>query len=546
MKKHDKAVIQGISKVMERYNKKEDDKQHEDDHIEIIDISNKSKKNAEEKSDNKDNKLPQNNALDSEQYGNKDNNADNAIIKSEKNNIAVVDRNLLAPHIKHDNIDLSPEEDLKLSIRPAIKFGAIILFICFSFFILWGGFAPLDNAAIAPGHIVLSGNNKSIQHLEGGIIREIMVSDGDTVQKGQILLKLEDHQAKVNLLSLKEQLYAYQAIEDRLIAERDNEDEIKFDTNVLMYDDPEVQKVIKTQRFLFNTRSLAIKGKVEVMQQRILQKKEEVSGLRSQLNAIKSQIKLVNVDLINMEKLLKQGLERRSNVLNYKRTIEELFGKQGQVQAAISAANEVIAETKLEIMNIQNDFQRNIAEELKETQVKVYDLKERIFAAQDVLDRTEIRAPNDGIAMNLQFHTIGGIIPHSSKILDIIPQNDKLLIEVKVRTQDIDSIYVGLIAKIQLGAYKSRLMPRINGKIVYVSADKVTDDRAGVVNPAEPRDFYIARIEVPDEEIQSVNLNIKLQPGMPATAFLVKGERTFLEYIISPITDSLHKAFKEA
>ena len=248
-----------------------------------------------------------------------------------------------------------------------------------------------------------------------------------------------------------------------------------------------------------------------------------------------------------MEQLLKKGLERRSNVLQYKRSLEDLLGRQGQVQSAISTASEVIAETKLEMLNIENDFQRGIAEELKEVQVKVYDLRERIIAAKDVLDRTEIRAPSGGVVTDLQYHTVGGVVSQAARIVDIIPQDDKLIIEARVKTQDIDSIYVGLEAKVQLGAYKSRLMPRINGKVIYVSADKIFDERGTMVaNPTEPRDFYIARIEVPEKEIESINLDIKLQPGMPATVFLVKGERTFLEYMISPIRDSFHKAFKEA
>ena len=168
---------------------------------------------------------------------------------------------------------ISPEDDLKKSIRPAVRFGLSVLLIGLLFFVVWGGTAPLDSAAIAPGYVVLSGKKKSIQHLEGGIIREIMIKDGDVVKKGDIIMKLEDHRSKADLFSLQEQLYSQQAIEDRLDAERDGMEEVKFDEHILMYDDPEVQKVIKTQQSLFETRGLALKGKLEVLQQRVLQKK---------------------------------------------------------------------------------------------------------------------------------------------------------------------------------------------------------------------------------------------------------------------------------
>ena len=181
-----------------------------------------------------------------------------------------------------------------------------------------------------------------------------------------------------------------------------------------------------------------------------------------------------------------------------------------------------------EIVNIKNDFQLEVINTLKDVQLKVHELKEKIMASQSTIDRTEIRAPIDGVVTNMEVSTIGGVIQPGGKILDIVPQNEKLIVEINIRPKDIDSIYPGLKAKVQLAAYKARLIPRINGNVIYVSPDKTFDERGRMIsNPNDPRHFYIAHIEIPEREIESINMDVKLQPGMPATVFIIKGKRTF-------------------
>ncbi len=430
------------------------------------------------------------------------------------------------------------EKDLRLTISGPIKLGFAVIGIGIGVFVIWGGTAPLDSAALAEGVVTVSGHHKTIQHLEGGIIEKIFVQDGQVVNKGSILIKLNDSNAKAQMQIMATQLNFANAMQARLLAERDGAEQIIWNEKAFDFSDPEIKEILRTQENLFRYRRDELKANHAIITERIAQNQEEIIGLEARKASYESQTKLVHEELKNTEDLFAKGLALRPKLLELKRHIDELTAGLAETKSRIAASRESIAENKLKMLNIENEYQKELSKELRDNHSLILDLTEKYNAIKDVVARTDIRAPSAGIVTDLQYHTVGGVIAPGHKILDIVPQNEQMIIEAKIKPQDIDSIYPGLLAKIQLGAYKSRLVPRIEGTVIYVSADKFTEQQTG-------QSYYIARITINDTQINRLNATIKLHPGMPVTVFIVKGTRTFLEYLISPIRDSFFKAFKE-
>ena len=431
------------------------------------------------------------------------------------------------------------ESKLVKHVRPAIVFGAIALAVCFGFFVIWGGLAPLDSAAVAEGTIIVRGNHKTIQHLEGGIIEKIFIKEGQLVREGDELIKLSDTSAKASVHVILSQLRFAKALEKRLLAEEQDAEEVDFSDPILDQDDSEVVMLINNQKALFALNRKAKKVQSDVYSQRILQKNEEIKAQEAKLDAVSSSSAIAKEQLAIVEDLHKKGLEAKTRLLSARDRYDQLAGEIHSTKAIIAKAKEEAYEAELHKLNAENDFYQKVAEKYKENRAHVLELEHRLQAAEDVLERTTIKAPSSGMITGLLYHTMGGVIQQGAKVMDIVPQDDKLIVEAYVMPQFIESLYVGLEAKVQLNAYKSRLVPRVLGEVTYVSADKFVNQNTGQA-------FYNIKVELDEESIESTNTDIKLYPGMPVTVFIVKGSRTFLQYMLSPIVDSFHKAFKEA
>lgn len=431
-------------------------------------------------------------------------------------------------------------KELQDAIKPAIKFGLGVVGFGFLFFIVWGGLAPLDQAAIAQGVITVAGSNKTIQHKEGGIITSINVKDGDHVKENDVLMVISDTETKASMQIITSQLNFSSAIQSRLKAQQTYADKIIWDDEGLDYSDPKITEIIETQERLFNATMNHIRAEQSVLDERILQLKEKITGLEKQLKSTQSQIRTLGDDIKVQEDLAKKGLALQPRVREYRRSLDDQIGREAQIKAEIASSNEQIAEVNLKKVSLDQELQSKVAAEMKENHSRLLELTEKYNAAKDALDRTTVRAPMAGTVTDLQYHTIGGVIAPGHKILDIVPLDAKLIVEARVQTQDIESIYPGLLTRIQLGAYKARLVPRIDGKVIYVSPDRMVDN-----TPQGQMGYYIVRIEIDQSSIDKLATEIVLTPGMPASIFIVKGERTFLQYLISPIRDSFFKAFKE-
>ena len=423
--------------------------------------------------------------------------------------------------------------------RPTILFGITAMAVIFGIFVFWSAVAPLNSAAVAVGSVILDSNKKTIQHLEGGIIDRIYVREGEFVEKDQPLIRLDETAAKARYDLLKSQFIAFKAAETRLLAERDTATDIKFSKELLALEPKStvVAENLDSQRRLFESRRRNIEGKNSVLQQKIEQSKREIQGLKAQQTSASEQIRLIRDELVGVRKLYQQKNISIQRLKALEREEANLLGRLGEHQAMESRAEQSIAEAEIEMLNLRNDFQKEVVDELRETQTQLADLEERIRASADTFKRIVITAPLAGTITDLKVHTQGGVISPGEKIADIVPQDDKLIVEAKVQPQDIDVVRSGLVARVRLSAYKTRNVPALDGVVRHVSADRFTDERTG-------QSYYLARIEIDEKELKPLK-EVELYPGMPTDVLIVTGERTLLSYLFAPITDSFNKAFRE-
>lgn len=458
-----------------------------------------------------------------------------ALVRRLKNMLARVDHwaERLLPH---DATALgSPEQ----RARPMIMLGMTLMFVLFGIIGLWSAVVPLAAGAIAPGRVVLEANRKEIQHLEGGIVKEILVREGEKVKTGQVLVRMDPTSAETRSGSVRGQYIAARAAEARLLAERDKKDTVVFADEMVKLEatDAQVRENMDAQRRLFQTRREGLEGQISVLNQKIAQSSEEIRGLREQASAANAQIAFLDEEIATVQTLLAKGIANKPRLLALQRQQAELVGQRGQAQAMVSRANQTINEAKIAILNQRTEFLNSVIAELKETQVQVATLGEQLRASSDIVRRVEVTAPIDGIVTGLAVHTVGGVIQPGDTLMALVPTGDRLIVEAQVSPQDIDVVHEGLEARVRLTAFKTRYMRPVDGKVINVSADRFEDQRTG-------QGYFLARIEIPAQELEDLG-NLTLTPGMPAEALIVTGRRTMLSYLVRPIRDSFGRAFHE-
>jgi HlyD family type I secretion membrane fusion protein len=423
--------------------------------------------------------------------------------------------------------------------RPTIVRGMWLLVVLFGVIGVWMTFWPLATGAVATGRVVVDSNRKEIAHLEGGIVKEILVREGQEVKKDQVLVRLDNTGAAARQGLLKGQYLSAKATEARLLAERDKAESVTFPADLLKDEatDPEVAKNLDAQRRLFATRQETLQGQIDVLHQKARQTEEEIGGYRQQISSANRQLSLLEEEISVVRSLLEKGNAVKPRLLALERQAADLQGQRGQAQAMVSRANQTINEAKITILNQRTEFLNNVLAELKETQLRLSDLQEQTSASDDVVRRIEIKAPIDGKITALRANTVGGIIKPGDTLMTLVPSNEKLIVEARINPQDIDVVHDGLPARVRLSAYSARYVPPVKGTVVTVSADRFDDQSTG-------QSYFIARIEIPPEEMDALE-GVKLTPGMPAEALIVTGYRTMLTYLIHPIRDSFGRAFRE-
>jgi HlyD family secretion protein len=420
-----------------------------------------------------------------------------------------------------------------------INWAGNLLVTCFVLGLgLWSSLAPLESAAIAPGVVEPESSRKTIQHLEGGIVREILVSDGDAVRTGQVLIWLDDTKARGEVQSLQGQLWDAMARDARLQAEQQGYEQVSFPAGMetVRNENTSAAAVLTAQLNLFEARRQVFQSQVAVIREKRLQVDKEILGLKAQEASVAQRLDIAREELDMVTTLVNKGLERRPRLLTLEREVADLQGRQGEIAAHISRAEQVINESQATHLKLESDRQYEIAQSLREAQNQVFQLRERLRTAEDQLSRTEVKAPEDGVVTDLRIHTPGGVIAAGAPLMDLVPRQDRLIVTARIKPEDIDVVHPGLNADVHLLPYNQRRVPRLKGVVTHVSADRLVDKRT-------EQPYYATKIRVQD--LRTVDNDIRIIPGMPAQVFITTGRGTVALYALRPLLDSFHSAFSE-
>lgn len=437
-------------------------------------------------------------------------------------------------------VTTSAQPSLLTDDRRFRRLGFLVVFAVFGGLGTWAAVAPLSSAALAPGVITVENYRKTVQHLEGGIIKTIRVRDGDSVQKDQVLATLDDTQPRAQLEVLRGQYYIAAAREARLIAQRDGLNEVRYPPNLLVHaDDPRIDDAIRIQNHTFTVRKTAHDGEISLYRRQIEQLRAKLKGLQAQITSRDRLVKSFRHELEDFEALLKEGYTERQKVRELERNLAQSEGQRGELASELAATELQISETELKILQLEKELQREVAKELGEVQAALFELREKIQSLESTVARTVVKAPEPGMVLGLSVHTLGGVIQPGGKILDIVPQDERLVVEARLSPQDIDRIQLGQMAEVRFTAFKSRDTPKIEGKLMVVSADRLVDEQTQT-------SYYLARVEITPEGLQDLaRQKLDLVPGMPAEVLINTGERTLFEYLTDPFVNTVTRSFIE-
>ena len=403
----------------------------------------------------------------------------------------------------------------------------------------WAATTVIVGAVVASGALVVDSNVKKVQHPTGGVVGELRVRDGDRVKGGDVLIRLDDTQTRASLAIITKALDEFAAQQARNEAERDDAPTVVFPADLLArIDDPEVARVVKGERRFFENRRSAREGQMAQLRERISQLQEQIRGLEDQVTAKAREIALVNQELVGVRELWQKNLVQITRVTSLERDGARLEGERGALISNIAQTRGKITETELQILQVGQDLRSEVGKNLADIRAKTSEAVEKKIAAEDLLRRIDIRAPQDGIVHQLTAHTVGGVIsPQGEPIMLIVPESDLLSAEVKIAPQDIDQVHIGQTAVMRFPAFNQRTTPELNGEVSRISADVSQDAKTGA-------SFYTIRINASQSELARLN-GLRLVPGMPVESFIQTGPRTVMTYLTKPLWDQIHKAWLE-
>jgi HlyD family secretion protein len=425
------------------------------------------------------------------------------------------------------------------SIRRHILISLVVIVLLVGGLGTWAATSEFAGAVIAQGQLVVDTNVKKVQHPTGGVVAELRVRDGDMVSAGDVVIRLDDTQTRANLAIVTKGLDELAARRAREEAELEGREKVDFpDELTARKDDPEVGHVLSGEAKLFEIRRKTREGLKAQLSERVSQSEEEITGLIAQVASKDKQIEWIKKELEGVRELWAKQLVQFSRVTALEREQARLEGERGQLVASIAQSKGKIAETKIQILQIEQDMRTEVGKDLADIRGKSAELIEKKVAAEDQLKRIDIRAPQNGMVHQLDVHTVGGVVSAGQQIMLIVPAADKLIVEAKVQPQDIDQLSVGQAAVMRFTNFNSRTTPEINGEVVVVSADVTQDQRTGL-------SYYTVRIGVPPAELGRLDPSIKLVPGMPVEVFVQTKVRTVVSFFVRPFQDQIVRAFRE-
>ncbi len=433
-----------------------------------------------------------------------------------------------------DYANLVPDESLA---RYSLA-GWIILALFFGGFGLWSVTAPLNGAVVAQAQVKVQGNRKSVQHLEGGIVREMKVKEGDHVKQGDVLIVLDDTQNRSEFDVYSQQRDVLRATEARLKAELDRAATLSPPPDIAQrLSEPEVKTVWTAQTQQFESRRASLEGGRLVLREKINQLREQITGNQQQVASFKQQIESVKKELTDITPLVEKGLITQPRLLQLQRSQFGLEGQIASTTADMARARQAIEEQTQQIAQLENERMTEVSKDLRDTQAMLFEVTPKLTNAKSSLGRMDIKSPYTGVVVGLNVFGVGAVVQRGEIILDIVPDEDALTIEARVAVEDISEVHPDMIAEVHLTAYKQRITPMIHGDVIQVSADRLTDTRTGMP-------YYTALVRVNQKELAALP-NVKLYPGMPAMVIVPTVERTAFDYLMAPLAQSFNTAFRQ-
>lgn len=424
--------------------------------------------------------------------------------------------------------------------RGPIRWGFLILTPCLGLLLSWAFLAPLSVAAIAPGELVVEHSRRTVQHLEGGIIEKILVREGESVEAGAPLVVMADLDQRGQARTLLEKISGAIALKARLLAERDARSEPDFHDleRLADLDDLTRQGLIELNSALFLARTRGLASRLDLIRSQQKQAAIEKAASLASQEVLTKKLSLAHQEYQGVKRLFEQNIATLNRKLDMERLILDL---EGQIEAACSAQakfEQAEISAQFEYANVEAESRKEILSELHSTEIALQDWRAQLTTLRDDLRRRTIRSPVKGRVLDLQVHTQCAVIAAGGRLLDVVPDNERVIVDARVSPNDIDIVRRGSTAKIALTAYKAKKVPKLDGVVISLSGDALTDQARG-------ERYYLARVEVDEQALRQLAAKVELYPGMPAQVFLMGEDRTFSDYILQPVLDAAYRAFRE-
>lgn len=420
---------------------------------------------------------------------------------------------------------------------PIRRTGILVLLFTVVAFGVWAFLAPIDGAAMAPGFIIVKSHKKTVQHLDGGIVSQLLVKDGDMVKEGDLLLVLDGTEDKALLEVARGQFITLAAEVARLEAERDGKAAISFPDALNDPSDIRVNEAKRGEQQVFSARKQAHEGEMSVLKQRVGQLQSKIEGLKGQRVSKQQLVASFSEEAGDLKELLNEGFADKQRLREIERSHSLNTGELSALASEIAAGEIQIGETRLQILQLEKKFQEEVAGKLSESQSKLYDVTQRMMASKDKVSRIDIRAPTAGRVLGMSMYTIGGVVMPGRPILEIVPQQEELVVEAQVSPLDIDRVHVGLVAEVRFTVFKQALTPYVEGKVITLSADRMVDEKSGIP-------YFQAQVELTEDSLKNM-AHLQILPGMPVEVLIKTGERTVFEYLTQPISNAFARSFIE-
>ncbi|WP_127754101.1 HlyD family type I secretion periplasmic adaptor subunit [Devosia sp. 1566] len=419
-----------------------------------------------------------------------------------------------------------------------VRAGYAVILVGMVFTGTFAAYANISSAVFASGVVAVESSRKVVQHLEGGLVHEILVRDADAVKAGQVLIRLNPIKAKATADLYRAQLFAMLGAQGRLEAEQVEAPVVSFPPFLAAsVNNPQAARIMADEEKVFEQGRQSLNNQIAILNNRIVQLDQQVIGWQQQINALNQQIDSLTEQTAGLSGLNESGLYATNDLRNAERQLSALSGSLGEATANLATAKGNIEESRLQIDQLKQDYRRGAADALATLRPQVTDLRERLTVADDALARLEIKAPQDGVVQNLAVHTIGGVIGAGDAVMEIVPIGDDLIVNAQVPTTAVDSIHADMVAEVKFPAFHSRSIPILLGTVASVSADAITDQQTGNM-------YYLAKVHVDPDSIPT-EFRGKLQPGMPAEVVMTTGERTVMDYFTRPLSEAMFRGMRE-